>query len=76
VQLPQGMAYGWWHFRVPFIRDLSFRVQIGGDTARLPGRYLQLYQGRIAGVGFYLGFQTDVFQPAAGSQGHGLIFSR
>jgi len=76
VQLPQGMAYGWWHFDVPSVRDLSFRIQIAGDTNRLPGRYLQLYQGKIAGVGFYLGFQTDTLRPDIGWQGHGLIFSR
>jgi hypothetical protein len=76
MQLPQGMAYGWWRFPVPFVRDLSFRIQIDGNINRLPGRYLQLYQGTIAGVDFYFGFQTDVFRPGLGDQGHGLIFSR
>ena len=76
MQLPQGMAYGWWHFAELSLRDLTFRVQIDGDTNRSPGRYLQLYQGKIGSVGFYLGFQTDVHRPQYGWQGHGLVFSR
>lgn len=76
MQLPQGMAYGWWHFAEPSFRNLTFRVQIEGDINRRPGRYLQLYQGKIGSVGFYFGFQTDVSKPQEGSQGHGLVFSR
>ena len=76
MQLPQGMAYGWWHFSQQDLRSLAFSVRLAGNLSRYPGRYLQLYQGHIGDTGFYLGFQTDVARPGAGGQGHGLIFSR
>ncbi len=76
MHLPQGMAYGWWHFAEPSFHDLTFSVRIDGDTNQSPGRYLQLYQGKIGSVGFYLGFQTDVLSSQNGWKGHGLIFSR
>jgi hypothetical protein len=35
-----------------------------------------LYQGKIANVAFYLGFQTDLSRPNVGWQEHGCLFSR
>jgi hypothetical protein len=76
ISLPQGMAYGWWHFSQPLFDDLVFEVEFGAGDERIPGRYYQLYQGQIGGVGMYLGFQTDLFRPGLGGQGKGLLFSR
>lgn len=76
MQLPQGMSYGSWQFANPMLDDLTFHVEIRGDVNRTPGRYLQLYQSHIGEAGMYFGFQTDLFHPHAGGQGHGLLFSR
>jgi hypothetical protein len=76
VQLPKGMAYGNWDFPVSKLRDLTLDIEIRGNVDRHPGRYLQLYDGGIAGVGCYFGLQTDVAKPEHGGQGHGLLFSR
>lgn len=76
MHLPQGMAFGNWDFATPTVRDLTFEVDIRGNVSRHPGRYLQLYDGHIGAVGCYFGFQTDVFKPGFGGQGHGLLFSR
>lgn len=76
MQLPQGMAYGNWDFPASTLRDLTFEIEIRGNVDRRPGRFLQLYDGHIAGVGSYFGLQTDVFKPGHGGQGCGLIFSR
>jgi len=76
LTLPQGMAYGWWHFAQPLLDDFCFEVEIKAGDDQIPGRYFQLYQGQIGGVGMYLGFQTDIAKPQMGGQGKGLIFSR
>ena len=76
IPLPAGMAYGWWQFDSDFLEDLSFEVDLLSGEEETPGRYFQLYQGRIGGVGFYFGFQTNVFHPCMGWQGKGLIFTR
>ena len=76
MQLPQGMAYGNWDFPESTLRDLTFEIEICGNVERHPGRYLQLYDGQIAGIGSYFGLQTDVFKLGHGGLGHGLIFSR
>jgi hypothetical protein len=76
MQLPKGMAYGNWDFPISTLRDLTFEIEIRGNVDRYPGRYLQLYQGDIAGIGCYFGLQTDVAKPGYGGQGHGLLFSR
>src|SRR4051794_35351417 len=73
---PQGMAYLSWTFDRPPLDDLFFDVEILIGDEPYPGRYFQLFQGRIGGAGFDLGFQTDVFAPGAGGQGKGLVFSR
>jgi hypothetical protein len=76
ISMPQGMAYGWWHFPKQLLRDLTFDVEIVAGDERTPGRYYQLYQGQIGGQGMYLGFQTDLRHPSIGWQGKGLLFSR
>jgi len=76
MQLPKGMAYGNWDFPSPALRDLRFEIDIRGNVDRRPGRYLQLYDGSISGIGCYFGLQTDVSKPGYGGQGHGLLFSR
>jgi hypothetical protein len=76
ISVPQGMAYGWWHFAFPFIDDLMFDVELLSGDEQTPGRYYQLYQGQISGVGAYFGFQTNLWLPDMGWQGKGLLFSR
>src|SRR4051812_45827615 len=76
ISMPQGMAYGWWHFPEPLIQDLTFDIEIVAGDERCPGRYYQLYQGQIGGQGVYFGFQTDLLRPGLGWQGKGLLFSR
>jgi len=70
------MVYGWWHFQQEVVSDLVFEIEIPAGDERVPGRYFQLYQGKIAGIGFYLGLQTDLAKPGCGGMGKGLLFSR
>ena len=76
ISMPQGMAYGWWHFPNQFVQDLTFDIEIVAGDERTPGRYYQLYQGQIGGQGMYFGFQTALMRPGIGWQGKGLLFSR
>ena len=76
MNLPKGMAYGNWEFPLPKLHDLTLEIEIRGNVERRPGRYLQLYDGDIAGIGSYFGLQTDVAKPGYGGQGHGLLFTR
>ncbi len=76
ISMPQGMAYGWWHFPKPLVRDLTFDIEIVAGDERSPGRYYQLYQEQIGGQGAYFGFQTDLMRPGVGWQGKGLLLSR
>lgn len=76
MELPIGMAYGNWDFPSRTINDLTLEIEICGNIEQRPGRFYQLYDGGISGVGCYFGFQTDIFIPGCGGQGHGLIFSR
>lgn len=74
--LPSGLAYVWWDFERPEFEDFQIDLTIHNDVETKPGLYLQVYQGQIGDVGFYLGLQTDVHRPKTGGQGKGLIFSR
>lgn len=76
INMPQGMAYGWWYFPQPLLHDLTFEVEFVSGDERSPGRYYQLYQRQIGGCGMYFGFQTDIMRPGVGWQGKGLLFSR
>ena len=76
MNLPKGMAYGNWEFPLPKLHDLTLEIEIRGNIDRRPGRYLQLYDGNIAGIGCYFGLQTDIAKPGYGGQGHGLLFTR
>ncbi len=75
--LPSGLTYVWWRFGVPEFDDLQIDFTIHNDLSTKPGIYLQLYQGKIGDVGFYFGFQTDVYDPALWKgRGKGIVFSR
>src|SRR2546425_1201416 len=74
--LPAGLTYVWWKFGVAEFEDFQIDITIHNDLGTKPGTYFQMYQGQIGGLGFYLGLQTDVYQPNRGGQGKGLIFSR
>jgi polyhydroxybutyrate depolymerase len=82
--LPSGLAYVWWDFETADFEDFQIDLDLHNDPAPQesrpgapnPGLYLQVYQGHIGDVGFYLGLQTDVYRPKLGGQGKGLIFSR
>jgi hypothetical protein len=76
INLPQGMAYGWWHFPSSKFENLMFEVELSRSVSATDRCYIQLYQGHIGGVGMYFGFQTDIWKPGCGWQGKGLIFSR
>jgi hypothetical protein len=74
--LPWGMAYGNWNFDRPLLDDIQFEIEISGDTSTSVGRYFQLYDFKIGGIGQYFGLQTNLNRPQSGCQGNGLIFSR
>ena len=74
--LPSGLAYAWWNFGQAEFEDFQIDLTLHNDVDDRPGLYLQVYQGQIGDVGFYLGLQTDVYRPKQGGQGKGLIFSR
>jgi hypothetical protein len=74
--LPSGLAYVWWNFGLDEFEDFQIDLILHNDVQAPPGLYLQVYQGHIGDVGFYLGLQTDVYRPRKGGQGKGLIFSR
>jgi hypothetical protein len=77
MNIPQGMAYANWEFPIPYLDDLTFELEILSNVDQIPGRYYQLYDGHIGGVGSYFGLQTNLFNPSTGKFcGHGLIFSR
>jgi len=76
ISMPQGMAYGWWHFPQELLKDLTFEVEFVSGDEKSPARYYQLYQGKIGGIGMYFGFQTDICRPGMGGQGKGLLFTR
>ncbi|MBW3598379.1 MAG: hypothetical protein KY475_14045 [Planctomycetes bacterium] len=72
----RSMIYGYWHFANSIVDDLSFEIEIAGNVDISPGRFYQLYQGKMRGVGFYFGLQTDLYYPPNQWRGRGLIFSR
>ena len=71
-----GMHYIWWDFNQNYFKEIAVKFTIYNDPLTKDGLYLQMYQGKINGVGFYFGLQTRVGKPTAGFTGKGLIFSR
>ncbi len=81
VMPPEHMAYIWWNWSADkgefesLVIDFTIHNDVG-DFSRRHGLYLMLGNAQIAGVGFYFGLQSNVYDPAAGYRGKGLIFSR
>ena len=78
---PEHMVYVWWEWSSDEgeFESLDIDFTIHNDIVGFSGRhglYLMLGFGHIAGIPFYFGLQTDVDDPASGSRGKGLIFSR
>jgi len=74
--LPQGMAYGNWDFSQQQLNDLAFEIEIVSGDEQYPGRYFQLYDGNVGGIGKYFGFQTELWNPSGRWLGKGLLYSR
>lgn len=70
------MAYGTWNFPEQNLNDITFDIELPEQPDSSTGLFYQLYQGAIAGSGFYFGFQTDLYKPNIGWVGPGLLFSR
>jgi hypothetical protein len=71
-----GLHYVYWDFPLDRFTSLSIDIEILTEPSNEDGLYYQMYQGRINGVGFYFGLQTQTYKPGYGSMGKGLIFSR
>jgi len=71
-----GMHYIWWKFNKSSLKSLDFQITIYNNLSTNDGLYLQMYQGKINGIGFYFGLQTRVSKPGSGLTGKGVIFSR
>lgn len=71
-----GLHYVFWDFGISNFHGIVINIEIYDEPDNNDGLYFQMYQGRINGVGFYFGIQTDVYKPGVGSTGKGLIFSR
>ena len=78
---PEHMVYIWWHWSSADseFESLDIDFTIHNDIVDFTGPhglYLMLGYAEISGAPFYFGLQTDVYDPAAGFRGKGLIFSR
>lgn len=71
-----GLHYVSWDFGTSNFRSVVINIEIYDEPDNNDGLYFQMYQGRLNGVGFYFGIQTDVYKPGVGSTGKGLILSR
>jgi len=71
-----GVHYVWWDIGRDFFDTLDIYVTIYDEPKYKDGLYFQMYQGRINDIGFYFGFQTDIYKPGVGGVGKGIIFSR
>jgi len=61
-----GMTYANWYFYKQDINSITNRFKIYNDPGLTSHLYLQLYDGRIDGIGYYFGVQTT----------HLVLFSR
>ena len=81
VMPPEHMVSIWWYWSSDDgeFESLDIDFTIHNDIVDFTapyGLYLMLGYAEISGVPFYFGLQTDVDDPASGSRGKGLIFSR
>jgi hypothetical protein len=75
IRLPVAGIYVRWDLDAP-AAALEWDMNVLADPASSVGIYLALAQGRIDGSAFYLGLQTDLWDPGRGQgAGKGLIFS-
>jgi hypothetical protein len=75
IRLPVAGIYVRWDFAVP-VATLEWDLKVLTDPTSSVGIYLALAQGGIDGATFYLGLQTDIWDPGHGrGAGKGLIFS-
>ena len=75
IRLPVAGIYVRWALEAP-VATLEWDLTVLADPASSIGIYLALAQGRIDGSAFYLGLQTDMWDPGrVRGAGKGLIFS-
>ena len=75
IRLPVAGIYVHWDLDAP-VTTLEWDVTVLSDPTSSVGIYLALAQGRIDGSAFYLGLQTDIWDPdRLRGAGKGLIFS-
>ena len=75
IRLPVAGIYVRWELGSP-VATLEWDLKVLADPTSSVGIYLALAQGRIEGSTFYLGLQTDIWDPQrVRGAGKGLIFS-
>ncbi len=75
IRLPVAGIYVRWDLEAP-VSTLEWDLNVLADPTSSVGIYLALAQGHIDGSPFYLGLQTDIWDPGrARGAGKGLIFS-
>jgi hypothetical protein len=75
IRLPVAGIYVRWDLEAP-VATLEWDLNVLTDPTSSVGIYLALAQGRIDGSPFYLGLQTDIWDPGrVRGIGKGLIFS-
>jgi hypothetical protein len=75
IRLPVAGIYIHWNLEAP-VATLEWDLKVLDDPKSSVGIYLALAQGSIDGSTFYLGLQTDIWDPGQGrGAGKGLIFS-
>jgi hypothetical protein len=75
IHLPVAGIYVRWDLEAP-VATLEWDLKVLADPTSSVGIYLALAQGRIDGSTFYLGLQTDIWDPGRlRGAGKGLIFS-
>jgi hypothetical protein len=75
IRLPLAGIYVSWELEAP-VATMEWDLKVIADPTSSVGIYLALAQGSIEGAPFYLGLQTDIWDPGnARGAGKGLIFS-
>lgn len=75
IRLPVAGIYVRWDLEAPAV-TLEWDLEVLADPTSSVGIFLALGQGRIDGSTFYLGLQTDLWDPGrVRGAGKGLIFS-
>ena len=80
VSVPEHISNIWWRWPTRDEADeltIDFTIHNDVELGEDHGYYLMLASGEISDVGFYFGFQTDLYSPTPPhSRGKGVIFSR